>query len=159
VLAATVNPAEPGAVQVGSPSDVLRARAAAGSALNSLVLGLGAVALLIGAVGVANVMVISVLERRGEIGLRRALGASRGQMGLQFLSEALLLSALGGAVGLVLGAAATAGYAAATRQPVTIPMSAVWAGTGAALAAGAVAGLYPALRAAGLAPFDALRAL
>ena len=147
------------AVQVSRPSDVLQARATAGSTLDALVLGLGTVAILIGGVGVANVMVISVLERRGEIGLRRALGATAGQIAIQFLAEALLLAGLGGSAGLLAGTVATAGYAAASAQPTAVPASAVWAGLGAAVAAGTLAGLYPALRAARLAPADALRTL
>lgn len=159
VLAATADPAQPEAVQVSRPSDLLVARAAAQSTFRLLVLGLGAVAVAIGAVGVANVMVISVLERRGEIGLNRALGATSGQVGLQFATEAVLLAGLGGVVGTFLGVLATVGYAAAGAEPAAIPQQAVWAGLAGSLVVGGLAGLYPALRAAGLAPAVALRAL
>src|SRR5213075_1813278 len=111
LLAATANPENPSEVNVSQPSEALVARAAAKSALNGLFLGLGAVALLVGAVGVANIMVISVLERRSEIGLRRALGAAKGHIRLQFLAEAMLLTTVGGAAGLAAGAASTAIYA------------------------------------------------
>jgi putative ABC transport system permease protein len=133
------------------------ARAAANSAFTSLLLGLGAVALLVGGVGIANVMVISVLERRSEIGLRRALGATRGHVGLQFLAESLLLALAGGLAGVALGAAVTAVYAAGRGWSLVVPVPAMAGGILAALAIGAVAGLYPALRAARLAPTDALR--
>ena len=120
-------------------------------------LGLGAVALLVGGVGIANVMVISVLERRSEIGLRRALGATKGHVGVQFLAEALLLAVAGGLAGVVLGATVTAVYALGRGWSVVVPAPAMAGGLLAALAIGAVAGLYPALRAARLAPTEALR--
>jgi len=157
VLAATANPESPSNVEVSRPSAALVARAAAKSALNGLFLGLGAVALLVGGVGVANIMVISVLERRAEIGLRRALGATRGQIRTQFLSEAILLAVLGGTAGVAAGAAATAIYASARHWAIVIPAAAWAGGIAAALAIGAVAGLLPALRAARMSPTDALR--
>jgi len=158
LLAPTVDPEHPEEAQVSRPSDALAARAAAKGAFTSLFLGLGGVALLVGAVGIANVMVISVLERRSEIGLRRALGATRRHVGAQFLSESLLLSALGGLAGAMLGAAVTAGYAASQGWTLVIPPVALGGGIGCALAIGVVAGIYPAGRAARLSPTDALRA-
>jgi putative ABC transport system permease protein len=159
LLAATANPQFPEQTEVSRPSSALQARAEAQGALTSLFLALGAVALLVGGVGIANVMVISVLERRGEIGLRRALGATRGQIGLQFLGESVLLSLLGGAVGIGLGAAAAAGYASTQGWTVVVPGLGVAGGVGVALALGAIAGLYPALRASQLAPATALRSV
>ena len=128
-------------------------------AYDTLFLGLGAVALLVGAVGVANIMIISVLERRQEIGLRRALGATRGQIRIQFLSEAILLSLIGGAVGVILGVISTAVYGHTKGWPLVIPAEAWAGGLGAALAIGAVAGLLPAIRAARLSPTQALWSL
>ncbi len=157
VLPATIDPAEPEEVSVSRPSDILEAEAAADSAFTSLFLGLGAVALLVGGIGIANVMVIAVIERRNEIGLRRALGGTRAHIRRQFLTEALLLSTLGGATGVALGAAVTAGYARFQDWEVVIPAEAAIGGFVAALAIGAVAGLYPAMRAARLAPTEALR--
>jgi putative ABC transport system permease protein len=157
VLAQTANPEAPNEVNVSQPSAALVARADAKSALNGLFLGLGAVALLVGAVGVANIMVISVLERRSEIGLRRALGATKGQIRTQFLCEAILLALGGGAVGVGLGALATAVYATTKGWAIVIPASAWAGGFAAAMLIGAVAGLLPAIRAARLAPADALR--
>jgi putative ABC transport system permease protein len=157
VLAQTADPQGPNEVNVSQPSAALVARADAKSALNGLFLGLGAVALLVGAVGVANIMVISVLERRSEIGLRRALGATRGQIRTQFLAEAILLALGGGALGVALGALATAVYAATKGWEIVIPTSAWAGGFAAALLIGALAGLLPAIRAARLAPADALR--
>jgi putative ABC transport system permease protein len=157
VLPATTNPANPDQVQASRPSDVLQARNAANNAFTSLFLGLGAVALLVGGVGIANVMVISVLERRSEIGLRRALGAARRHVGIQFLGEALVLATIGGVAGVLLGAAATAVYAHLRGWGVLIPGVAIGGGIGAALVIGAVAGLYPAARAARMSPTEALR--
>jgi putative ABC transport system permease protein len=157
VLAATANPEAPNEVDVSQPSAALTARAAAQSALNGLFLGLGAVSLLVGAVGVGNIMLIGVLERRSEIGLRRALGATRGHIRTQFLSEAILLSLLGGAVGVTAGAIATAIYASTKQWTIVIPTLAWAGGLGAAIAIGALAGLLPAVRAARLSPTEALR--
>ncbi len=156
LLAATANPESPNEVNVSQPSSVLVAQADAKSALNGLFLGLGAVALLVGAVGVANIMIISVLERRSEIGLRCALGATRGHIRTQFLSEAALLGLLGGAVGVGLGAAATAVYAHTKHWATIIPTEAWAGGIAASLIIGALAGLIPALRAARLSPTQAL---
>ena len=157
VLAATANPESPNEVDVSQPSVALVARAQAQSALNGLFLGLGAVALLVGAVGVANIMVISVLERRSEIGLRRALGATRGHVRTQFLAEAAMLSVLGGLAGIAAGAIATAVYASTKGWAIVVPVLAWGGGFGAALAIGLVAGLFPALRAARMSPTEALR--
>jgi putative ABC transport system permease protein len=156
LLGAEANPENPNQVDVGQPSNALTAQAAAAGAFDTLFLGLGAVALLVGAVGVANIMVISVLERRQEIGLRRALGATRGQIRVQFLSEAILLALAGGAAGVIAGAAATAVYAHAKGWAIVIPVEAWAGGLGAALLIGAAAGLLPAIRAARLSPTEAL---
>jgi len=159
LLAATANPENPSEVNVSQPSDALVAQADAKSTLDGLFLGLGAIALLVGAVGVANIMIISVLERRSEIGLRRALGATKGHIRTQFLSEAILLGLLGGAVGVALGAAATAVYAHAKHWATIIPAEAWAGGIAASLIIGALAGLIPALRAARLSPTQALWAV
>jgi putative ABC transport system permease protein len=156
LLGAQANPENPNQVTVSQPSDALTARADAAGAFNTLFLGLGAVALLVGAIGVANIMIISVLERRSEIGLRRALGATRGQIRAQFLAEAILLSLAGGAAGVIAGAAATAVYARAHGEAVVIPPHAWAGGLAAAVIIGALAGLLPAIRAARLSPTQAL---
>jgi len=156
LLGRTANPEAPNEVNVSQPSQALVARADAQSALNDLFLGLGAVALLVGAVGVANIMIISVLERRSEIGLRRALGATKLHIRIQFLSEAVLLACLGGAVGVAVGALSTAAYASTKGRSIVVPALAWGGGFGAALAIGAVAGLLPAIRAARLSPTEAL---
>src|SRR5579862_5689890 len=157
VLPATVNPSDPSIVQYTFPADAIQAELATKGAYNSLFLALGAVALLVGGVGIANVMVISVLERRSEIGLRRALGATRRHVAAQFLTEALLLSLLGGLAGTVIGWVATVAYALSQHWSVQIPAVALYGGIGAATVIGAVAGLYPSMRAARLSPTEALR--
>jgi putative ABC transport system permease protein len=159
LLAAQANPENPSQVNVSRPSAALTAQADAAGAFNTLFLGLGAVALLVGAVGVANIMVISVLERRQEIGLRRALGATKGQIRTQFLAEAILLALAGGAAGVILGSASTAVYAHAKGWAIVIPSEAWAGGLAAALLTGALAGLLPAIRAARLSPTQALWSL
>jgi putative ABC transport system permease protein len=156
VLAATANPENPSQVNVSQPSTALVAQADAQAAFDDLFVGLGAVALLVGAVGVANIMVISVLERRSEIGLRRALGATKGHIRVQFLAEAVLLALLGGVVGVGIGVASTAIYATTKGWSIVVPVLAWGGGFAAALVIGAVAGLLPALRAARMSPTAAL---
>lgn len=157
VMASTADPESPDEVSISRPTDVLEAQDAADNAFTSLFLGLGAVALLVGGIGIANVMVIAVIERRNEIGLRRAIGATRAHIRRQFLTESLLLSSLGGVAGVSLGAAVTALYADVEGWTVVIPPIAIIGGFLSAIAIGAIAGLYPAMRAARLAPTEALR--
>ncbi|MFF3020646.1 ABC transporter permease [Streptomyces sp. NPDC057939] len=158
LIARTANPKTPSAVSVTDPSAALQAKAATEGAFSTLLLGLGGIALLVGGVGVANTMIISVLERRHEIGLRRSLGATKGQIRIQFVTESLLLSGLGGLAGIALGGAATAIYARAGDLPWVVPLWAVTGGFAATLAIGTLAGLYPAVRAARLSPTLALQA-
>jgi putative ABC transport system permease protein len=157
LLAPTADPQNTSGVQVSRPSDALEARAAVKGQFTTLLLGLGAVALLVGAIGIANIMVISVLERRGEIGLRRALGATRRHISRQFLAESALLAVLGGIAGLLLGASATAIYAQAKHEPFIVPVYALIAAPAAGFLIGTLAGLYPAMKAARLSPTEALR--
>jgi putative ABC transport system permease protein len=156
VLARTANPAKPNEVDVSRPSDALAAQAAAQSTFTGLLLGLGAVALLVGGIGVANTMIISVLERRAEIGLRRSLGATRGHIRSQFLMEAVLLSVSGGLGGLILGVGVTAAYAMLQGWPAVVPAWVLVGGILATSLVGAIAGILPALRAARVAPTEAL---
>lgn len=158
LLARTANPEHPDEVDVSRPSDALAAGAAADVAFTGLLLGLGAVGLLVGGIGVANTMVISVLERRAEIGLRRSQGATRGHILVQFLGEALLLAVLGGGAGVLVGALITAGYARLQAWPVDVPPWVAVGGVAATLLIGALAGLYPAIRAANVPPTEALNA-
>jgi putative ABC transport system permease protein len=155
VLGPTANPEAPSQVNVSQPSIALVAQADAKAALNSLLLGLGAISLLVGAVGVANIMLIGVLERRSEIGLRRALGATKGHIRMQFLSEAIVLAVLGGVLGVATGALATAVYASVKGWSVVVPPLA-WGGGFGIVLIGALAGLLPALRAARMSPTKAL---
>jgi putative ABC transport system permease protein len=157
LLARTANPEAPNEVNVSQPSDALTARAAAAGAFDSLFLGLGVVVLIVGAVGVANIMIISVLERRSEIGLRRALGATKGQIRTQFLAESVLLAVIGGVVGVLAGATATAVYASSKGWAVVIPTQAWAGGVASAILIGALAGLMPAIQASRMPPTVALR--
>jgi putative ABC transport system permease protein len=157
LLAATADPQDASGVNISRPSDTLEARAAAKGQFTTLLVGLGAVALLVGAIGIANIMVISVLERRGEIGLRRALGATRRHIATQFLTESAILAILRGLAGLTLGAGATWIYAATKHEPFIVRLYALLGAPAAGLLIGAVAGLYPASKAARLSPTEASR--
>jgi putative ABC transport system permease protein len=156
VLGQTLNPQAPNEITVRRPSEALAAQKITDNTYSALFLGLGAVALLVGGVGVANTMVISVLERRREIGLRRALGATKRQVRGQFLAESVLLSGLGGACGVLVGVLVTAGYALSQNWPAVLPVGALLGGVGVSALVGAVAGAYPAMRAARLPPTQAL---
>lgn len=158
VLAATVFPENPARIAVSRPSDALAAKRITETTFSGLFLGLAGVALLVGGVGVANTMVISVLERKREIGLRRALGSTRGQVRAQFFTESVMLCLLGGLTGTALGVLGTASYAATRDWPAVIPPLAVFGGVGSALVIGVLAGLYPAIRASRLTPTEALAA-
>jgi putative ABC transport system permease protein len=157
VIPATVNPQQPDAVDVTRPADALQARRAADEALTGLLIGLGAVALLVAGVAIANIMVMSVLERRTEIGVRRAIGATKRHIAIQFLFESVLLAGIGGVVGTLVGAGITVAYAANRDLTLAVPPQGVALSIGAALAVGAVAGLYPAWRAARIPPAEAVR--
>lgn len=157
-LAPMTNPEHPDEVNVTRPSDALAARAAAQNAYTGLFLGLGAVALLVGSIGIANVMVIGVIERRGEVGLRRALGATRAHIRWQFLVEGVLLSTVGGVAGAVIGALTTVVCASVQDWDVRVPAQVVVAGIAASILSGVIASLYPSARAARLPPTEALRA-
>ncbi|GAA2082024.1 ABC transporter permease [Actinomadura alba] len=159
LLNSTADPMNPERVDVRRPSDALTARTAVAESSAALFLGLGGIALLVGGIGIANVMVISVLERRSEIGLRRALGATRAHVAAQFLTESLVLAACGGVAGVLIGAAVTTGLSYTRDWSVLIPGVAVWSGLGVAIVVGGLAGLYPASRAARLSPTDALRSV
>ncbi|MFF7632400.1 ABC transporter permease [Kitasatospora sp. NPDC008050] len=156
VMPATIDPQQPGLVQVSRPSDALAAKRETQTAFSALFIGLAGVALLVGGIGVANTMVISVLERRKEIGLRRALGANRGQIRGQFLAESVALSGLGGLAGTVIGALVTFGYTTSQGWPLVIPLQVLLGGIGGAVLVGVVAGVYPSIRASRLTPTEAL---
>jgi putative ABC transport system permease protein len=157
VLGPTADPEHPEAVEVSRPSDAIEAQAAAATAFTGLFLGLGAVALLVGGLGIANVMLMAVLERRNEIGLRRALGATRGHIVGQFLAEAVLLAGFGGVIGAVLGALIAAAYASSQGWLIALPIVGLAVGIAVAGAVGGLAGIYPAFRAANTPPTEALR--
>jgi putative ABC transport system permease protein len=156
VLAVTIDPERPGAVLVTRPSDALAAKRATESSFSVLFLALAGVALIVGGIGVANTMVVSVLERRSEIGLRRALGATRGQIRGQFLTESVVLASLGGLIGTALGLLAVVGYAGWQSWPLVLPVESAGAGVGGAVVLGVLAGVYPCVRAARLTPTQAL---
>jgi len=159
LLARAVNPADPRGVSVSRPSDALAAQQATEASFTGLLLGIGGVALLVGGIGVANTMVITVLERRAEVGVRRALGARRRHIRDQFLVESLLLSLLGGTAGVLIGGAVTAVFAVSQGWPVVVPVWAVGGGLAATVVIGGLSGLYPASRAARIPPTSALAAV
>lgn len=157
VLAATANPASPSGVVVGTLAELAAAQETADQAMSSLVLALSGICLLVGGVGIANTMVVAVMERRGEIGLRRALGARTGQVTWQFLAEAVVLAVLGGLAGTLLGVLVVVGLTTGTGSVLALRPTVLATGPVVAVVVGALAGLYPASRAARQPPTAALR--
>ena len=157
VLAPSMNPENPDQVEVSRPSDALEAQQAAEAAFTNLLLGLGSVALLVGGVAIANVMVMSVLERRMEIGVRRSLGATRKEIRSQFLLESTILSGIGGVVGVLLGVGITFGYTNYTNIVFSIPFWQIFGAVVLALVIGAISGMYPAIKASKIQPAEAVR--
>ncbi len=150
-------PNDPAGVRVGAPPSLSRARSGVETEVNSLFLILGLVTLVVGAIGIANVTLVTVLERVGEIGLRRALGAARRHIAYQFLMESAAMGLLGGIVGASLGIGVITAVSMSRQwTPVldaSIPLGAPVLGT----VIGLLAGIYPALRAASMEPVEALR--
>ena len=157
VIAPSMNPENPDQVEVSRPSDALEAQQAVEASFTNLLLGLGSVALLVGGVAIANVMVMSVLERRMEIGVRRSIGATRREIRYQFLLESIVLSGIGGLVGVMLGSLITLAYTNYTNIVFSIPVWQILGAVVLALLIGAISGVYPAIKASKIQPAEAVR--
>ena len=157
VIAPSMNPENPDQVEVSRPSDALEAQQAVEASFTNLLLGLGSVALLVGGVAIANVMVMSVLERRMEIGVRRSIGATRREIRYQFLLESVVLSGIGGLVGVMLGSLITLAYTNYTNIVFSIPVWQILGAVVLALLIGAISGVYPAIKASKIQPAEAVR--
>lgn len=158
VVASTLSPEVPGSVVVSRPSAALAAKRETNQAFEGLFLGLASVALLVGGIGIADTMFVSVLERRREIGLRRALGARRADILAQFLLEAVVLGVVGGVAGLAVGAASGAAWSASRGWPLVVPLQDALLALAASVVVAAIAGLAPSVRAARQSPVSALSA-
>ncbi|MFB9776608.1 ABC transporter permease [Brevibacterium otitidis] len=156
LIPSTLNAQRPNEVSVSRPSDTLAAQNAIDTAFTGLLVGVGSIALLVGGIGVANIMIITVMERRREIGLRRALGATRAHIRKQFMIESVLLATYGGLAGIVLGAACTVTVSLINGWTPTIPLIVPLLGITITIIVGAVAGVLPAMRAANTSPTAAL---
>lgn len=127
--------------------------------MTNLLVGIASIALLVGGIGIMNMMLVSVTERTGEIGLRKALGARPRSIQFQFLMESVILSLLGGLLGTALGLALSLGLSRLMDIPFTFSPGAVALGAGFSLAVGVVFGWAPARKASHLNPIDALRSV
>jgi putative ABC transport system permease protein len=152
-----LTPTQPDDFSVRNIADIQQVRLATSQTQGLLLAGIAVVSLVVGGIGIMNIMLVSVTERTREIGLRMAVGARGHDILMQFLVEALTLACLGGIIGIIMGVATAQGASVMAHWPTLISPASVVLGFVSSLGVGVVFGYYPALRAAALDPIVALR--